>query len=162
MKKFGLTFSVFALCLITNLLRAQENQILEKIENKKLSNEVNLWLGTPYKYGGRTMKGTDCSGFVFNIYKSVFNIELSRSSSTMIKDVDKVFSSQLKLREGDLIFFKIDGRKISHVGIYLIDGYFVHASSYRGVVINNLSEDYYKKHYYKSGRLKQIDNKDGF
>ena len=60
----------------------------------------------------------------------------------------------IELRTGDLVFFKINNDKISHVGIYLKNNKFIHASSYRGVTVNDLDESYYKKYYYASGRVK--------
>jgi len=124
---------------------------LEGKENKKLIKSMAAWKGTPYKYGGTTKKGTDCSGFVSTIYKEVYNKKLHRRSRDMIKDVRIIRKS--KLKTGDLIFFKTRGRKISHVGIYIADNKFIHAAS-KGVVVNNLDQAYYKKTYYKSGKVK--------
>lgn len=70
----------------------------------------------------------------------------------MIQDVKKVPKEELK--DGDIVFFKINGNKISHVGIYIGDNKFIHASTKRGVVINDLNEVYYKKYFYTGGRIK--------
>ena len=121
-------------------------------ENKTLIKTVAEWKGTPYKYGGTTKSGTDCSGFVGSVYKTVYNKKLHRTSRDMYKyDVRKISKNSLK--SGDLIFFKTSGKKVSHVGIYIADNKFIHAAS-KGVVVNDLNDTYYKKTYYKSGRVK--------
>jgi lipoprotein Spr/probable lipoprotein NlpC len=121
-------------------------------ENKKLIKTVAGWKGTPYKYGGTTKSGTDCSGFVSQIYKEVYGIKLHRTSRDMYKnDVKRISKNNLKC--GDLVFFKTSGKKVSHVGIYIADNKFIHAAS-KGVVVNSLDDSYYKKTYYKSGRVK--------
>lgn len=115
--------------------------------------EVSQWLGVPYRYGGITKKGVDCSGLAYQVYKKVYRKDLPRSTSELAKKNIKNVSKE-KLNPGDLVFFATTGnkKKISHVGIYLKDGYFIHASSRRGVVVSNLSEDYYKKAWKKGGR----------
>ncbi|MBK8806054.1 MAG: C40 family peptidase [Bacteroidales bacterium] len=134
-------------------LSAQQDKVIENIKNDNLKVEVLDWLGTPYKYACATKKGTDCSGFVSAIYKQVYGIEVSRSSSDIINNMNKTFKNTGKLKEGDVLFFMINGKRISHVGLYLNDGYFIHASTKRGVVINNLEEEYYTKYFYKAGRV---------
>jgi len=121
-------------------------------ENKDLIKTVSEWKGTPYKYGGTTKSGTDCSGFVSSVYQEVYHKKLHRSSKDMYKyDVNKI--SKKNLKAGDLIFFKTSGKKVSHVGIYIADNKFIHAAS-KGVMVNDLDDTYYKKTYYKSGRVK--------
>ncbi|MBN1252105.1 MAG: C40 family peptidase [Bacteroidales bacterium] len=120
-------------------------------EDKKFIKAISDWKGTPYRYGGTSRKGTDCSGFVSSIYKEVYNKNLHRNSLDMLKDVKKI--SKKNLKTGDLIFFKTSGKKVSHVGIYIADNKFIHAAS-KGVVINDLDQEYYKKAYYKSGKVK--------
>ena len=126
---------------------------LSKHDNPQLYAELKTWLGAPYRYGGTTREGTDCSGMVMRVYKAVYNIDLQRNSAKIFeKNCRSV--SRSKLREGDLVFFN-NGRtsKISHVGIYLKDGKFVHASSSRGVIVSDLSQNYYDKHYQCGGRV---------
>ncbi|MEN8118738.1 MAG: NlpC/P60 family protein [Bacteroidota bacterium] len=120
-------------------------------EDKKLIKVMAEWKGVRYRYGGTTKSGTDCSGFVSSVYREVYDKKLHRTSRDMIKDVRKI--SKRKLDTGDLIFFKTSGRKISHVGIYIADNKFIHAAS-KGVVVNDLDQTYYKKAYYKSGKVK--------
>jgi lipoprotein Spr len=129
---------------------------LGRHDNKRLYNEIKSWLGTPYSGGGHTKQvGTDCSGFVMELYLTVYNISLERRGGLQFynncEPIDKS-----ALREGDLVFFNNgDGGKISHVGIYLKDNKFAHASSSRGVVIDDLTAKYYVKHFFAAGRVKR-------
>lgn len=116
-----------------------------------LYREVYLWLGTPYKDFGTDESGIDCSGFTSKILSKVYGSRLSGPSYTMFPRTNPVSKEELK--EGDLVFFTIYGDKISHVGVYLKERKFVHASVKRGVTINSLDEAYYQKYYTASGRL---------
>jgi lipoprotein Spr len=128
---------------------------LTGLEDKKFIEAIAEWIGTPYVYGGETKKGTDCSGFVKTLYKDVYNLSLYRTAYDLVKNCDPVNKKELKT--GDLIFFKIKSDKISHVGIYLNDGKFVHASSSsKGVMVSDLNEAYYKKYFYSAGRIKNL------
>ncbi len=109
------------------------------------------WLGTPYKYAGSSKKGIDCSGFTKAVFMEAFDFKLKGSSRDIYKKCETIAKEELF--EGDLVFFKINKSQISHIGIYLQNGYFVHASVSRGVMINNLSESYYKKYFYSGGRI---------
>lgn len=114
---------------------------------------VNDWLGTPYKYGRKDKKGTDCSGLVGNIFSHFSSEQLPRSAAGMSKVIESKPISELQ--EGDLVFFNYYGRINSHVGIYLQNGWFIHASSVKGVTLNNLNSKYYKNRFSKGGPLKQ-------
>jgi cell wall-associated NlpC family hydrolase len=113
---------------------------------------MDSWLGVPYKYGGNSKSGTDCSGMIQQIYKNVYGIQLHRSAFDMQKDVDLISLEKAKL--GDIVFFKIDQNKVSHVGLYIGDKKFIHASTSKGVIISSLDEDYYKTRFYAMGRVK--------
>lgn len=117
---------------------------------KKLYRQYNRWRGTPYKYGGLSQSGVDCSGFTYQCYKSVFNCDLPRSTKYQIKEGKRVYLGEL--RAGDLIFFKT-GWKDRHVGVYIEEGKFMHASSSRGVTISSLKNNYWKKCYWQAKRL---------
>lgn len=129
------------------------NMDKEDDRNMALYAQSSLWLGVKYRYGGTTKKGVDCSGLVCNLYKEAYNKEVPSSTDALAKRVRKI--SKKGLKAGDLLFFATTNKKkkISHVGIYLKDGYFIHASSSRGVVVNHISENYYKKKWVKNGRL---------
>jgi cell wall-associated NlpC family hydrolase len=120
------------------------------LKDKKLYRFVCDWYGTPYKYGGCDRKGTDCSCFTNVLYSSVYQKKLPRTAGEMYKDCDRINS----VKEGDLVFFKTNGKDVSHVGVFLRNNKFVHASTSKGVIINDLNDAYYKKSFYAYGRLK--------
>lgn len=112
---------------------------------------IDKWMGVPYRYGAKSPSGTDCSGFTGNVYKEVYQKELPRSSEDQYKACRKVRKHRLK--EGDLVFFRTDkSRSISHVGIYLGNSKFVHASTRKGVRIDDLKDKYYAETFVKGGR----------
>ena len=121
------------------------------ITNYKLYDFIDKWYGTPYKYAGRSKKGVDCSDFVSLLYKSVYDITVSGSVPDIYKLCKPIKRSEIK--EGDLVFFKINKRYLSHVGVYLQNHKFVHASVHSGVIIDDLGEDYYKKYFRVAGRI---------
>lgn len=118
-----------------------------------LYREVADWLGTRYRRGGMSRKAVDCSGFTNIIYKNVFGMQLDRVSTTIAKNVT-VSLSKDELEPGDLVFFSTMGKKrINHVGVYLGDGLFAHASIKKGVIVSTLKEGYYSKTWRKGGRM---------
>jgi len=123
---------------------------LSTTSNVKLFQFVYDWIGTPYRFGGSSKKGIDCSAFTKELYSKVFNLDIQRNSRDIFSMVSPVKKDELK--EGDLVFFKIHSRSISHVGIYLGNNKFAHASS-KGVAISNLDDDYYSRYFYRGGRL---------
>ncbi len=124
-------------------------------DNKRLYQEIKSWLGTPYQYAGETkQKGADCSGFTMMVYKAVYGVGLARNSAKQLERNCKKIGKD-KLSEGDLVFFATgrDPKRINHVGIYLRDGYFAHASSSRGVVVTKMSHPYWEKRFVAAGRV---------
>ncbi|MBP5420395.1 MAG: C40 family peptidase [Bacteroidales bacterium] len=125
-------------------------------DNQKLYSEAASWVGAPYKYGGTSRSGVDCSGFTYLMYKSVYGKTISRQSGEILsKDCNKIKKSDL--RAGDLVFFRTDGKRSStpnHVGIYLKSNKFIHASSSKGVVVSDLTTDYYVKNWIAGGRVR--------
>jgi len=122
------------------------------LENAALLEFMDDWYGVPYKYSGTDKKGIDCSGFVCMLYNTVYQRGLSGTSGALYKASRRVKRGDLE--QGDLVFFKISRGRVSHVGVYVANGYFVHASTKAGVVLSNLNEPYYKKYYGGAGRLK--------
>lgn len=123
--------------------------------NMALYAETSLWLNVPYRYGGITRRGVDCSGFAYLMYQKIYGITIPRSTAELSKMKMKKVSRH-NLKPGDLVFFATsrDKSKITHVGIYLKNGKFIHASTKRGVVVDDLTMDYYKKCWKKAGRYK--------
>jgi len=119
-------------------------------DNKDLIRAIDRWLGAPYRLGGCSKQGVDCSCFAQMIYAQVYGIALKRSSHEIFGDMRPVAAADL--REGDLLFLKKPGGKISHVGIYLKQGKFAHVSTARGVIISSLQEEYYRKYFHAGGR----------
>ncbi len=119
-------------------------------ENPALIREVALWIGTPYRYGGTNRSGVDCSGFIVTVNRNVYGRDLPRTTAGIANATRRV--NRRGLRDGDLVFFRTKGRKISHAGIYLGNGYFAHASSSRGVVVDQLSGNYWSRHFVRGGR----------
>lgn len=109
------------------------------------------YIGVPYVWGGETPKGFDCSGYVQYVFKA-HGISLNRTCETQYKHGS--FVSKSTLKPGDLVFFQNTYKAgISHVGIYIGNGQFIHASSSKGVTISNLSSSYYASHYYGARRI---------
>lgn len=128
---------------------------IELTDNHKLYIEASKWIGTPYRYGGHSLQGTDCSGFTSLIYKKVYRRTLKRSSEEQRKyDCHSIRRKQLQ--EGNLVFFH-NGRKsrtATHVGIYLKENKFIHASTRQGVIVSSLDEPYYRSHWLCGGIVK--------
>ena len=123
-------------------------------DNTALYSELATWLGVPYKYAGNDRRGVDCSGLVCQVYLKVYNKKLQRNSAKIYEQNCREIARK-KLREGDLVFFATgkDKRRISHVGIYLKDDRFIHASSSKGVVVSSLENPYFVRTYIASGRV---------
>jgi murein DD-endopeptidase / murein LD-carboxypeptidase len=130
-----------------SILGVNEN----KISNILLYSFIDDWYGVPYKYGGNTKKGIDCSNFAATLYNNIYTKKLDGSSASIFNQCKVISKNDLK--EGDLLFFKIDNENISHIGVYLQNNKFVHATTKKGVMIDDLDEPYYKKYFFKAGRL---------
>ena len=136
----------------TGLYTVLANESSKEVNNTALITSIYHWLGTPHRDGGTSKRGTDCSYFVQSVYQEAYGIELNRNSRAMYeKDVLAIRKEDL--REGDLVFFDINGEGISHVGIYLHNNLFAHASSSRGVIVESLASPYFQKNYAGSGRV---------
>lgn len=129
-----------------NSAQSRSNDAAKQRQYSSLEDMVKSWLGTPYVWGGASRSGTDCSGYVMNLYKDYYGISISHKASMIYDDSRATKVSRDKLKEGDLVFFG-NFFKITHVGIYLSDDRFSHASSSRGVIISKLSEKYYAERY---------------
>jgi lipoprotein Spr len=122
------------------------------IKNETLYQFINEWQGVPYKYAGKDKAGIDCSGLTSTLYLKVYKKTISSNTKALIGEVKKISESDLK--EGDLVFFNTNGKSVSHVGVYLQNHKFVHASTKKGVMISDMNEAYFKQTYVSSGRVK--------
>ena len=112
-------------------------------DNHKLYLESAEWIGVPYRGGGDSKRGTDCSGLTYQIYRKVYRTQVPRNTEDLRKEGDLVFFSSSRSR-----------KKVAHVGIYLKNGKFIHASTSKGVIVSRLSEDYYTRHWISGGRIR--------
>ncbi len=129
------------------------NTAVEELTNQRLLIFMDKWYGAPYHYGGSTMDGIDCSAFASLLMADVYNVHhLPRMSHDQYLASQRVPKKDLK--EGDLVFFHTlgKGHKVTHVGVYLYNNRFVHASV-AGVQISDLGEGYYMHHYVGAGRV---------
>ncbi|MEE4356246.1 MAG: C40 family peptidase [Desulfococcaceae bacterium] len=124
---------------------------LEGTENKKLLKSVAKWMGTPYLWGGCSDRGIDCSCLIKNIYAEVYGMDLNRTSLQLCSEDFRPVDTK-NLKEGDIICFDMEKNGISHVGMYLKNNKFVHASLSKGVRISNLQKNYYQKRLVMAGR----------
>ena len=128
----------------------------DKKDNFALYKEAASWMGVPHVDGGMSREGVDCSSLVQQIYLKVYNIKIERNSENILQINCKRISKN-NLREGDLVFFKTTNKssaKVNHVGIYLKEHKFVHASSSRGVMVSNLDDDYWVRAWVCGGRVR--------
>jgi len=145
---------------ISSLLAGNQNNVNIDVPGfdyttirEKMLMEIIKYLNTPYKYGGNTKDGMDCSAFTQIIYKDVFNLSLERSARLQYTQGSEVTSGN-ELKVGDLVFFNTRKRvKPGHVGIYIGDNLFAHASTKKGVTITALDYDYYKRTYMGARRF---------
>lgn len=119
--------------------------------------EIIKYLDTPYKYGGNTINGIDCSAFTKTIYTNVLSIDLLRSARDQFTQGIKI-NNREDLKFGDLVFFDTRRRvKPGHVGIYIGDNLFAHASSKNGVIVSSLDQDYYSRKFMGGRRIENLD-----
>jgi lipoprotein Spr len=120
-------------------------------EDSRLEKAVNGWIGTPYRYGGMSKTGVDCSGLVCMIFRELGEYGLPHSSEEMRKIGSPVPLSRLK--KGDILFFSYHSKRVDHVGMYLGNNEFVHASSKWGVIRSSISDDYYRSRFIEARRI---------
>jgi len=121
------------------------------IQNGRLYAFIDQWMNTPYKFGGLDKDGVDCSGLAYLLEQQVYGITLPRMTSKQINVIKRKYEEELT--EGDLVFFDFEGKKFSHVGIYLQNGYVVHASSSKGVIIVRLHDPSLYKYFSRAGSV---------
>ena len=123
---------------------------IESVVNFSLFQFIEEWWNTSYRYGGTGKNGIDCSALTGLLLSSVYGLSLPRTAREQYAKSEKI--KREDLTEGDLVFFNTRGG-VSHVGVYLTNEYFVHASTSNGVTISSLNDNYYSKKYIGGGRL---------
>ncbi|WP_432415372.1 C40 family peptidase [Chromohalobacter israelensis] len=114
-----------------------------------LLSEHERWVGTPYRLGGTTRRGIDCSALMQHVYSDAFQLSLPRTTDQQMQEGRRI--SRDALKAGDLVFFRSPG-PYNHVGVYVGDGYFLHASTSQGVKLSRLDNVYWNRHYWQSRR----------
>jgi lipoprotein Spr len=127
----------------------------EEVKNTKMFDFIDDWYGTPYRLGGTTKKGVDCSAFSQFLFASVYGLSIPRTAREQYNLTNRI--SRTELKEGDLIFFNTHGG-ISHVGVYLQNNKFVHASTSGGVMISDIFDEYWVRRFVGVGRLKDRES----
>ena len=121
------------------------------IDTERMGSIIEGYLGTKYRRGGYGRLGIDCSGLVYVVYRDFANLHLPPNTKKLFNRLSRV--DKRELAYGDLVFFSFNGDYVSHVGIYIGDNKFVHASESRGVIISSLSERYYRDTFVGARRV---------
>lgn len=111
--------------------------------------EYDDWAGTPYRLGGESIRGVDCSALVQQVFNKAFALALPRTTKGQVLEGRRIEPDSL--RAGDLVFFRPSGG-YRHVGIYLGDDHFLHASTSRGVIISSMDNIFWKRHFWQARR----------
>lgn len=148
--------------LPNNVSNLKKETILSKLSGATNSNtkkekflkEIISYLNTPYRYGGETRSGIDCSAFTQKVYFNSLKVEIPRTAREQY-NAWSIFNDPDNLRFGDLIYFDTSERYFpGHVGIYLDDNLFAHASSSKGVIVSSLDNNYYSDKFVGANRVK--------
>lgn len=130
------------------------NVPVETIANLALYYVIDYWYGTRYRMGGTSKNGIDCSAFMQVLMNTVYNTAIPRTAHEQYNAAMKVSAGDWQ--EGDLVFFSRKGHAVGHVGMYLGNNKFVQASSSKGVMISDLGETYWVKHFVGVGRIQHL------
>jgi hypothetical protein len=129
---------------------------VERLTNLAMLRSIDKWWGTRYCLGGNSESCVDCSAFTMAIMKDVYSLSLPRTAQEQYNASTRIETEELK--EGDLVFFYTSGRRISHVGIYIMNNKFVHAAASQGVSVSDLNDTYWKARYRGAGRIVSAKN----
>jgi cell wall-associated NlpC family hydrolase len=127
----------------TRDFRREKNPAIPPLNESRLMREISRYMGVPYQHGGASTEGMDCSGYTMTVYKNGAGVQLPRTSRDQAEVGSPIGTKDLKF--GDLVFFNTTGTDASHVGIYLGDDLFAHASVTLGVTISSLQSSYYQR-----------------
>ena len=124
---------------------------VEKLSNVGLLKMIDEWWGTRYCMGGTSKECIDCSAFVQVLMSGTYNVSVPRTAQEQYNTGNKIGMEELQ--EGDLVFFHTSGRTISHVGVYMLNNKFVHASTSGGVMFNDLNDNYWREKFRGATRV---------
>lgn len=139
---------------VTREKASDERHLTEEtgsIDESRMEKIIDSYLGTSYRRGGYGRLGVDCSGLVYAVYRDYDEMHLPPNTRKLFSGLKRIDYRDLSY--GDLVFFNLNGKLASHVGIYVGDGRFVHASESQGVVISSLSEKYYRETFVGARRV---------
>lgn len=137
-------------CAACSTQPSTSSQLATNNTMPKLQQQFNEWQGVPYLYGGSSKSGIDCSAFVQNTFAQHFNIQLARTTKAQRKQSQRIDIKNAQA--GDLLFFKT-GFKAWHVGIYMENNKFMHASTSKGVIISSLNSSYWYNAFVEARRI---------
>lgn len=129
---------------------------VDKMTNTQMLQSIEQWWGTKYCLGGSTKNCVDCSAFTQSVLRDVYSVEMPRTAQEQYEATERI--EQEDLKEGDLVFFYTSGRRISHVGVYIMNNKFVHAAVSQGVSVSDLNDTYWKARYRGAGRIVRNTN----
>ncbi|MDZ7370728.1 MAG: C40 family peptidase [candidate division KSB1 bacterium] len=149
----------YAICSCSSALPQRESFIqsyppLQPPQIELLKQEIRRYYQVPYRWGGSTEEGMDCSGFVSTLYRNALGVSLPRTVAELYAYCLPIPARELAF--GDLVFFGETGRP-AHVGLYLQKGYFIDAGRQKGVGLNKLSDSYYRRRYMGAGRVRVVE-----
>lgn len=130
---------------------------VENLTNISMLKQIDEWWGTRYCMGGSSKSCIDCSAFTQTVMSGVYSVNLPRTAQEQYNSSELIGIE--KLEEGDLVFFHTSGRSISHVGIYLLNNKFVHASTSGGVMVSDLNDSYWQPRFKGAGRVRGAQGK---
>lgn len=123
-----------------------------EVNNLALFQFMDEWINAPYKYGGNSTKGVDCSRLSIRLMENVYQKNVIGNSADILKQCSPISKTQLK--EGDLVFFKINSNTVSHMGVFIANNKFIHSTTQAGVIVSDLEDAYYRRYFYAAGRVK--------
>lgn len=150
-----LSLSIFTPTTSAFSLESQADTLLATtgLTEKQFEKKVKQYVGVPYRKGGRSSKGLDCSGFVSMVYDRHFGIELPHNSRELYLFTKLQKIAKTGMQAGDLLFFSNrKTKRINHVGVYLSHGQFIHASTSQGIMVSKLKDQYWGKRFVGSKR----------
>lgn len=147
-------FKILLLLVLIFFTGCSSARISERERNERVAKITSFykeWKGTRYKMGGTSKSGVDCSALMQRLYKEKFTLDLPRTTKNLSQEGDKV-KKRNYWEVGDLVFFKIGWRKTHHVGVYLGNNRFLHASTSKGVIISEV-DGYWNDHFWQVRKI---------